>query len=91
MAYDAVGCFAETIAQYRAAIAIADIYRPAHYGSANGLVNTKIYDEAEKEYWRAIETDSEFILPYRNLYYLYVYSGEKEKAEKILEEANLIK
>jgi protein O-mannosyl-transferase len=86
IAYDDAGRFEEAIAQYRAAIAIADIYPQTHYDLANSLVSVKQYDEAEKEYLKTIAMDPGFALPYRNLYNLYIYLGEKDKAEQILKE-----
>jgi Flp pilus assembly protein TadD len=84
MAYDAAGRFDEAIAQYRQAIAIKDIYPQIHSNLANSLVNAKQYAEAEKEYRRAIAMDPGFILPYRNLYKLYLYEGKNDEAEKLL-------
>jgi protein O-mannosyl-transferase len=84
MAYDEAGRFEEAIAEYKKAIAIKDIYPQVRYNLANSLINVKKYDEAEKEYRRAIEMSPGFGLAYRNLYGLYMYLGDKNKAEEIL-------
>jgi protein O-mannosyl-transferase len=84
IAYDEAGRVNEAIAQYRAAISIADVYPQVHYDLANSLVTAKQYDEAEKEYLKTIAMDPGFTLPYRNLYNLYGYLGEKDKADEIL-------
>jgi tetratricopeptide (TPR) repeat protein len=86
IAYDEAGRVNEAIAQYRTAITIADFYPQVHYDLANSLAETKQYDEAEKEYLKAIAMDPGFVLPHHNLYNLYVYLGEKDKADKILEQ-----
>ncbi|HTX86632.1 MAG TPA: tetratricopeptide repeat protein [Candidatus Nanoarchaeia archaeon] len=83
MAYDDVARYQDAIAEYQKAIAIADLYPQVHFDLANSLVAVKNYTEAEKEYLRAISMDPGFISPYRNLYSLYVYLGEKDKAEEI--------
>jgi protein O-mannosyl-transferase len=88
IAYADAGRHEEAIAQYEKALAISDIYPQVHYDMANSLVAVKKYAEAEKEYQRTIEMDKQFGPAYKNLYNLYVYLGEKDKAQKILEEAN---
>ncbi len=84
IAYDNAGRPTEAIAQYRQAIGIDDVYPQVHYDLANALVGAQQYDQAEKEYLLAIAMDPEFILPYRSLYDLYSYLGEKDEAGEIL-------
>jgi len=88
IAYEDAGRHEEAIAQYEKALALSDIYPQVHYDLANSLVSVKKYAEAEKEYQRTIAMDPQFGPAYRSLYNLYVYLGEKDKAEKALEQVN---
>ncbi len=91
IAYADAGRHDEAIAQYEKALAINNIYPQVPYNLANSLVAVKKYSEAEKEYQRAIEMSPKFSLPYAKLYSLYVYLGEKDKADKILKKLESIK
>lgn len=85
IAYDNAGRFTEAEAEYRQAIAISDVYPQVHHDLAISLTELKKYDEAEKEYLKAIAMDPGFVAPYRNLYNLYAYLGESDKAREIIE------
>jgi tetratricopeptide (TPR) repeat protein len=91
IAYDEAGRHEEAIAEYEKAISIKDVYPQVHHDLANSLAAVKKYDEAEKEYLRAIEMDRGFIFSYRNLYNLYVFLGEREKAENTFKRLNELK
>ena len=90
MAYADAGRNDDAIAQYEKAIAIADVYPQVHYDLANSLIAVKQYDRAEKEYLQTIKMDPQFGTAYQNLYNLYIYLGEQDRAEEILKEINKI-
>lgn len=90
MAYADAGRNDDAIAQYEKAIAIDDVYPQVHFDLANSLTAVKNYDQAEKEYLQTIKMDPQFGSAYRNLYSLYIYLGEKDKAAEILKEIDKI-
>jgi len=90
IAYADAGRNDDAIAQYEKAIAIADIYPQVHFDLANSLTAVQNYPQAEKEYLQTIKMDPQFGTAYQNLYNIYMYLGEKDKAGEILKEIDKI-
>lgn len=84
MAYADAGRFSDAIAQYRQALALSDRYPQVHSNLANALVVVGETAAAEKEYYRALEMDPGFTIPYINLLRLAILERDRAGLEEVL-------
>ncbi|MCF7820533.1 MAG: tetratricopeptide repeat protein [Candidatus Pacebacteria bacterium] len=85
MAYAEKNRHEEAIKEYQRAIAISDTYPQVHYNLGNSLVALNKINEAKKEYFKAIEISPAFVLPYQNLFSIYLKNDQKKETLSLLE------
>jgi len=84
MAYADAGRFSEAIVQYRQALALSDVYPQVHSNLANALAATGGAAMAKEEYYRALDIDPGFLIPYVGLLRLAILEQDHVSLEKIL-------
>lgn len=75
----------EAIRYYERAISLPNGYPQIYFNLGNSYYAIGDLTKAETAYIQAVENSEEFYRAYQNLYTLYLASGEKEKANTLLE------